>query len=335
MGHRVGTRGSGPLLEVRDLRVVFRRRGKPDRVAVDGVSFDVPRGQIVGLVGESGCGKSATAMAVMRRLPRHGVRVSGSVTLDGVDLLRLSAAGMRERRGRDLAMVFQDPRASLNQLVPLGEQISSGLRRHRGMNRGPARREVLELLDRVGIPDPRSCFNAYPNQLAGVVRLRALIAVASACRPRVLIADEPTTMLDVTTQAQILQLLRELVRDTGVALVVSTRDLGLVAGLCETVNVLYGGRIVERAQRHRLFGTPRHPYTHGLLRSIPRLDEAPGSELATIQGSAADDLPWERACAFAVRCPREVPACTAATPAADTSGGRLLRCHNPVPASAE
>ena len=317
------------LLEVRDLRVVFRRRGQPDTVAVDGIGFDVPAGQVVGLVGESGSGRSATAMAVMRLLPRRGVHVSGRVLLDGVDLLALPDAEMRARRGRDLAMVL--PRAALNPVVPIGPQLVGTLRRHRGLGRGPARRAAVDLLDRVGVPDPRT----YPHQLTGSARRRALIAVAAAGRPRLLVADEPTAALDVTEQAQILALLRELVRETGAGLLMTTHDFGVVAGTCETVNVLYGGRIVERAQRHRLFGTPRHPYTYGLLGAIPRLDGPPAVGLATIRGSGADRLPWGEACAFAPRCARALPRCGDVTPAVDVSGGRLLRCHNPVPASAE
>jgi peptide/nickel transport system ATP-binding protein len=333
------TRGSGasaePLLSVRDLRVTFQRRGEPETVAVDGVSFDVAPGQVVGLVGESGCGKSVTSMAIMRLLPDRGVRVTGSVLMDGTDLLTLSDSQMRERRGRDLSMVFQDPLTSLNPVIPVGLQITEVLRRHRGMGKETARKTAVELLERVGIPDPRRRLDSYPHQLSGGMRQRALIAIALACSPRLLIADEPTTALDVTIQAQILELLRELVRETGAALIMITHDLGVVAGLCETVNVLYAGRIVERAQRHRLFSTPRHPYTHGLLRSIPRLDSPQGEELAAIKGSVVDNVPWEHACAFAPRCPRSLERCLEVTPLGETSGGRLLRCHNPVPASAE
>jgi peptide/nickel transport system ATP-binding protein len=315
--------------------VAFPRRGEPDTVAVDGVSFDVAPGQVVGLVGESGCGKSVTSLAVMRLLPGRNVRVSGNVFFDGTDLLALSEPRMRELRGREISMVFQDPLSSLNPVVPIGLQVTEVLRRHRGMGREPARREAADLLDRVGIPDPRRRLDAYPHQLSGGMRQRSLIAIALACRPRLLIADEPTTALDVTIQAQILGLLAELVRETGTALIMITHDLGIVAGLCETVNVLYAGRIVERAQRHRLFGTPRHPYTHGLLRSIPRLDGPAGAELDAIAGSVVDNIPWTHACAFAPRCPRSLRTCVEVPPAAEFAGGRLLRCHNPVPADAE
>jgi peptide/nickel transport system ATP-binding protein len=318
-----------PLLAVRDLRVAFRRRGEPETVAVDGVSFDVAAGQVVGLVGESGCGKSVTSMAIMRLLPPRGVHVTGSVVMDGVDLLSLSEAEMRARRGKDLSMVFQDPLTSLNPVIPIGLQITEVLRRHQGMAKAAASKAAVELLDRVGIPDPRRRLDSYPHQLSGGMRQRALIAIALACRPRLLIADEPTTALDVTIQAQILELLRELVRETGTALVMITHDLGVVAGLCETVNVLYGGRIVERARRHELFATPRHPYTQGLLRSIPRLDAPQGEPLEAIPGSVADNLDWGDACAFAPRCARMVDACVGASPAVEISDARLLRCYNP------
>jgi len=321
-----------PLLEVEDLKVAFTRRGEPDSVAVDGVGFDVQPGEIVGLVGESGCGKSVTSLAIMRLLPERGNRVTGSIRMDGDDLLALSDSAMRERRGKDLSMIFQDPLSSLNPVISVGLQVTEVLTRHRGMKKDAARREAADLLDRVGIPDPRRRLDSYPHQLSGGMRQRALIAIALACTPRLLIADEPTTALDVTIQAQILDLLKQLVAETGTALVMITHDLGVVAGLCDRVNVLYGGRIVERAERHELFRTPRHPYTHGLLGSIPRLDGPPGEELAAIRGSVNDNLPWTDACAFAPRCPRKLDACTAGTPPV-TENGRLLRCINPVEAS--
>jgi peptide/nickel transport system ATP-binding protein len=329
------SRNGPPLLQVSDLRVAFQRRGEPEFVAVDGVSFDVQAGQVVGLVGESGCGKSVTSMAIMRLLPRRGVRVSGTVTMDGENLLTLSDTQMRDRRGRDLSMVFQDPLSALNPVVPIGLQVTEVLRRHRGMEKEKARVAAAELLDRVGIPDARRRLSSYPHEFSGGMRQRALIAIALACQPRLLIADEPTTALDVTIQAQILELLRELVQETGAALIMITHDLGVVAGLCDMVNVLYGGKIVERAQRNRLFGTPRHPYTHGLLRSIPRLDAPAGEPLEAIPGSVVDNLPWAQACAFAPRCGREIARCTEQTPGVEDIGGRLLRCYNPVPASAE
>jgi peptide/nickel transport system ATP-binding protein len=320
------------LLEVDDLSVVFTRKGEEPSVAVDGLSFAVEPGQTVGLVGESGCGKSVTSLAIMGLLPRRGARVSGSVRFEGTELLGLPDAAMRDRRGRDLGMVFQDPLSSLNPVVPIGLQISEVLERHRGMPRKRAMADAGELLSRVGIPDPRRRLSEYPHQLSGGMRQRALIAMALACAPRLLIADEPTTALDVTIQAQILALLAELVRDTGTALIMITHDLGVVAGLCDEVNVLYGGRVVERGPRHPLFAAPHHPYTSGLLGSIPRLDGRRG-RLEPIRGSVSDNIPWTRGCAFAPRCPREIDRCTQLTPRmAPGPDDRLLRCHNPVPA---
>jgi peptide/nickel transport system ATP-binding protein len=328
------------LLEVRDLSVVFHRKGEQSTAAVDGVSFDVEPGQTVGLVGESGCGKSVTSLAIMGLLPKRGARVTGSAKFDGTELLTLSDRQMRDRRGRDLGMVFQDPLSSLNPVVEIGLQVTEVLERHRGMSRKQARVEATDLLEKVGIPDPKRRLDEYPHQLSGGMRQRALIAIALACRPRLLIADEPTTALDVTIQAQILALLADLVRDTETALIMITHDLGVVAGLCDEVNVLYAGRVVERAGRHDLFRVPRHPYTHGLLASIPRLDGAKGERLSPIRGSVADNIPWTSGCAFAPRCPNAINTCVEVTPAMETdttvAGERLLRCHNPVaPANQE
>ncbi|PRW61717.1 ABC transporter ATP-binding protein [Actinopolyspora mortivallis] len=319
------------LLEVRDLAVRFVRRGEPTVAAVDGVSFDVPAGRTVGLVGESGCGKSVTSLAVMGLLPRDGTEVSGSVVLDGTELLGLSRREWDRRRGSDMSMVFQDPLTSLNPVVPLGIQVSEVMERHRGMSRRAATREAESLLDRVGIPDPRRRLREYSHQLSGGMRQRALIAMALACRPRLLIADEPTTALDVTIQAQILSLLRELVAETGTALVLITHDLGVVAGMCDEVNVLYAGRIVECADRHALFAAPRHPYTAGLLESVPRLDTPRGRRLAPISGSVENNIPWSVGCAFSPRCASALPVCSERSPVVEKVGPeRLLRCHNPL-----
>jgi peptide/nickel transport system ATP-binding protein len=330
------------LLEVRDLRVVFQRKGEEPFTAVDGVNFDVEPGQTVGLVGESGCGKSVTAMSIMGLLPKRGNRITGSARFEDTELLTLSDRQMRDRRGRDLAMVFQDPLSSLNPVIPIGLQVTEVLERHRDMSRKQASVEATELLDKVGIPDPKRRLDEYPHQLSGGMRQRALIAIALACRPRLLIADEPTTALDVTIQAQILALLADLVRDTGTALIMITHDLGVVAGLCDEVNVLYAGRVVERGGRHDLFAVPRHPYTHGLLASIPRLDAPKGERLLPIRGSVADNIPWTTGCAFAPRCPNAIDTCVEVTPdmvpdpVGSLNGERLLRCHNPVaPATQE
>lgn len=327
------TRGEEPLLSVRDLRVTFQRRGEEPFHAVDGISFDVRPGQTVGLVGESGCGKSVTSLAIMGLLPRRGVTVEGEASFEGTNLLGLGQEDMRDRRGRDLAMIFQDPLSSLNPVVPVGLQVTEVLERHRGMSRRAAQPVARDLLKRVGIPDPQRRLKDYPHQMSGGMRQRALIAMALACAPRLLIADEPTTALDVTIQAQILALLKELVVETGTALVMITHDLGVVAGLCDEVNVLYGGRIVERGDRHELFADPRHPYTAGLLGSIPRLDAPRGERLTPIPGSVADNLPWAHACAFAPRCFNRIDVCTQRTPELEESYRRALRCFNPVEAT--
>ncbi len=322
--------GQEPLLSVRDLRVTFTRQGEKPFKAVDGVTFDVRPGQTVGLVGESGCGKSVTSLAIMGLLPKRGNQVEGEATFEGTNLLALDEKAMRERRGRDIAMIFQDPLSSLNPVVPVGLQVTEVLERHRGMSRKAAQPVARDLLKRVGIPDPDRRLKDYPHQMSGGMRQRALIAMALACAPRLLIADEPTTALDVTIQAQILALLKELVQETNTALVMITHDLGVVAGLCDEVNVLYAGRIVERGERHELFADPRHPYTNGLLGSIPRLDAPRGEPLTPIPGSVADNLPWDHACAFAPRCPNALEVCVETTPELQESGRRALRCHNPV-----
>ncbi|PKW13718.1 ABC transporter ATP-binding protein [Saccharopolyspora spinosa] len=319
------------LLEVRDLSVVFARKGEPPVTAVDGISFDVDPGRTVGLVGESGCGKSVTSLAIMGLLPSTGAEVSGSVNFDGTNLLQLPRRELDQRRGRDLSMVFQDPLTSLNPVVPIGLQVSEVIERHRGLPRKEAMPEAEDLLRRVGIPDPRRRLKEYPHQLSGGMRQRALIAMALACKPRLLIADEPTTALDVTIQAQILQLLTELVAETETALIMITHDLGVVAGLCDEVNVLYAGRVVERAARHELFARPRHPYTAGLLASIPRLDSPRGQRLSPIKGSISDNIPWDAGCAFCPRCPNAKEVCEQQTPDVSIDvGARLLRCHNPM-----
>jgi peptide/nickel transport system ATP-binding protein len=322
-------RGSRPLLEISDLSVTFRRRGQRDVRAVDGVSFTVDSGEVVGLVGESGCGKSVTALAITGLLPRRGVEITGEAWFDGINLLTLDPKVRRDMRGRDIAMVFQDPISSLNPVVPIGVQVTEVLTRHRGMNRAAATREAARLLDRVGIPDPRRRLREYPHQLSGGMRQRAMIAMAVACQPRLLIADEPTTALDVTIQAQILELLKELVREAGTALIMITHDLGVVAGMCQDINVLYAGRVVERAARRPLFAQPHHPYTVGLLNSIPRLDGVRGERLTPIPGSVRDVLPWAEGCAYAPRCVRRVDECLTAPPPLTEVDGRRYRCVNP------
>ncbi|WP_034590903.1 ABC transporter ATP-binding protein [Hamadaea tsunoensis] len=317
------------LLEVEDLGVTFR--GDREVRAVDGVSFTVDAGEVTGLVGESGCGKSVTSLALIGLLPKQNtrrVRVDGRALFDGLDLLRADTRTLRDIRGREIAMIFQDPLSSLNPVVPIGVQVAEVLVRHRGVSKAEAQRRAAQLLDRVGIPDPNRRLKEYPHQLSGGMRQRALIAMAVACRPRLLIADEPTTALDVTIQAQILELLKELVREDGTAMIMITHDLGVVAGLCDRVNVLYAGRVVESAARRPLFAEPVHPYTIGLLNSIPRLDAGQGARLTPIRGSVRDVLPWSQGCAFAPRCDRAVEECLAGPPEI-TGDPHSFRCVNP------
>jgi peptide/nickel transport system ATP-binding protein len=336
LGEPAAAAPAAPLFSVRDLSVRFTRRGRPDVRAVDGVSFDVAPGQTVGIVGESGSGKSVTSLAALGLLPKRAVRVAGSAYFDGRDLLALGENQLRDLRGSDVTMVFQDPLSSLNPVLTIGRQLTEVLERHRGLSRAQAREEGTAALRTVGIPDPVARMSAYPHQLSGGMRQRVMIAIALACRPRLLIADEPTTALDVTIQAQILELLRSLVVDSGAALILITHDLGVVAGLCEQVHVMYAGRIVESAGRRELFARPRHPYTTGLLASVPRLDQPRGNPLRPIPGSPRDTLPWAEGCAFAPRCERRVPQSTQGPPELlpdDGPGGadHLVRCCNPVP----
>ena len=291
-----------PLLSVQDLRVTFGVRGEQSTKAVDGVSFDVNPGEVVGIVGESGSGKSVTSMAIMGLLPTRGVKVSGSASYDGKELLTMSPHALQKLRGNELAMVFQDPMSSLNPVVTVGRQIVEVLKTHQDIGTKAAKDEAEDLLARVGIPDPDRRLGEYPHQLSGGMRQRALIAVALACKPRLLICDEPTTALDVTIQAQVLELLKDLVSDLGTAMIMITHDLGVVAGLCDSVNVMYAGRVVESAGRRELFAHPRHRYTEGLLASIPRLDAPRGQKLTPIRGTPRDTISWEEACAFAPRC---------------------------------
>ncbi|MDQ1293583.1 MAG: peptide/nickel transport system ATP-binding protein [Actinomycetota bacterium] len=319
-----------PLLRVRDLTVAFTQRHRRDQVAVDHLDLDIPQGSTVGLVGESGSGKSVTSLAVLGLLPRRGVRLTGSIRFGGRELLGLSPADLRTIRGKDIAMVFQDPMTCLNPVLTIGTQVTEVLHRHQKLPRGSARERAADLLDQVGIPDPARRLGEYPHQLSGGMRQRALIAIALACRPRLLIADEPTTALDVTIQAQILALLRDLVTDTGTTLLLITHDLGIVAGTCDTVHVMYSGRIVESAPRGPLFADPAHPYTAGLLSSVPRLDAPRGTRLVPVPGSPTDTLPWDNACAFAPRCTRADALCTDRAPHERTEGPRTLRCHHPL-----
>jgi oligopeptide/dipeptide ABC transporter ATP-binding protein len=319
-----------PLLAVDDLGVGFwTRRGTV--YAVNGVSFRLEAGETLGIVGESGCGKSVTSLALLGILPRAGRVYSGRAMFEGRDLLQLSDRTLRTIRGRKIAMIFQDPMTSLNPVLTIGRQLREGLETHMGMRRAAAERRATELLDRVGIPSADKRIRDYPHQFSGGMRQRAMIAMALACKPKLLIADEPTTALDVTIQAQILNLLRELVREEGTALVLITHDLGVVAGMCERVNVMYAGMFMETAPADRLFAMPRHPYTLGLLQSIPRLDSPRRRQLTPIPGAPRNMLAAPSACPFQPRCRfeveesrREVP------PLVEIEPEHFVACFNPV-----
>ncbi|MCC7347495.1 MAG: ABC transporter ATP-binding protein [Variibacter sp.] len=316
---------AGPLLEINDLRVVFTDdRGRRTH-AVDSINLSLRPGQTLGLVGESGCGKSVTALAIMGLLPKSA-RVTGEILFDGADLLQLPDHALRDLRGDRLAMIFQEPMTSLNPAYTIGDQIAESLIRHRGMAKAQARRNAIELLERVRIPSPGQRVDEYPHKLSGGMRQRAMIALALACNPRLLIADEPTTALDVTIQAQILDLLRELKAETGAAIIMITHDLGVVAEVCDEVAVMYAGEIVEQAPVETLFAAPEHPYTIGLIGSIPRLDQA-SSSLAAIEGMVPSMAVLPAGCRFAPRCPFSQAACLATpTAIAEVVSGHGTRC---------
>jgi peptide/nickel transport system ATP-binding protein len=308
------------LLEVRGLGVSFGRAK-----AVDGISFDVRRGETLGLVGESGCGKSTTALALMRLL--RDVRLGGEARLDGVDLLDLDEDSMRARRGADIAMIFQDPGTALHPMIRVGDQIVETLNAHMKLSRDEAHRRAVDLLRQVGIAAPEERFFAYPHEMSGGMCQRAMIAIAMACSPRLLIADEPTTALDVTVQAQILDLLRELTGGLGMGVILITHDLGVVAGMTDRVAVMYAGVIVETAPTTALFANPAHPYTRGLLHSIPKLDGGWDEPVPTIPGSVQGAMELS-GCRFAPRCPRASEACKAVPALREIAEEHFVACWN-------
>jgi peptide/nickel transport system ATP-binding protein len=301
------------LVEIANLRVVFRGDRGQITHAVETVNFDLERGVTLGLVGESGCGKSVTALAIMGLLPKGSANVSGRVGFEGINLLDLTDGAMRDLRGDRLAMIFQEPMTSLNPAYTVGEQIAETLIRHRGLTRAQARACAIELLRDVQIPSPEQRVDDYPHKLSGGMRQRVMVAIALACDPQLLIADEPTTALDVTIQAQVLDLIRSLKRKTNAAIVLISHDLGVVAEICDEVAVMYAGEIVEHAPVDALFKNPQHPYTIGLLASIPRLDRRVKT-LATIEGSLPDMSELPQGCRFAPRCPFAGEICVSDVP---------------------
>jgi peptide/nickel transport system ATP-binding protein len=314
------------LLAVENLHVAFEGDRGLVTQAVAGVSFALARGRTLGIVGESGCGKSVTALAIMRLLPRPNTRVSGAVLFEGRDLGQLPERTMQDLRGNRLAMIFQEPMTSLNPSFTVGDQIGEALQRHRGLSASAARRAAIGMLERVRMPSPEVRVDEYPHKLSGGMRQRVMIAMALACAPALLIADEPTTALDVTIQAQILELLAKLREETGTAVILITHDLGVVAETCDEVAVMYAGEIVELASAEQLFEAPQHPYTVGLLGSIPLLN-ATRQRLTTISGGVPVLSGAFVGCRFAGRCPFVEARCRAEPPPlAAVGSGRLSRC---------
>jgi oligopeptide/dipeptide ABC transporter ATP-binding protein len=321
---------NAPLLEVQDLRVEFStRRGTV--YAVNGISFAIAPGETLGIVGESGCGKSVTSLAILGLLAGNGRVRSGRALFEGRDLIKLKDRALRGIRGREIAMIFQDPMTSLNPVLTIGRQIRETLETHFDMTRKEAEARAAELIDRVGIPSAKARLRDYPHQFSGGMRQRAMIAMALACEPKLMIADEPTTALDVTIQAQILDLLRELVAEEDAALILITHDLGVVAGMCERVNVMYAGMFMETGSAEQLFGAPRHPYTLGLLQSVPRLDLGRRARLHPIEGSPPNMLHAPSACPFQPRCRYEVDLSSREVPQLlEIEPGHKVACFNPV-----
>jgi peptide/nickel transport system ATP-binding protein len=319
------------LLEIDNLQTHFRT---PDGInrAVDGLSLTIQAGQTLALVGESGCGKSVTAMSVLRLIPEPPGKIAGRIAFDGRDLLALTRAEMRHIRGNDISMIFQEPMTSLNPVLTVGRQIREPLRLHQGQDRAGAEKRAVEMLALVGIPEPERRVEAYPHQMSGGMRQRVMIAMALACNPKLLIADEPTTALDVTVQAQILDLMRDLKRRVGAAIMLITHDLGVVAEVAEHVVVMYAGRKVEDAPVRQLFRSPRHPYTQGLLGAVPKLGSSltgDGTRLAEIPGLVPSLKRRIAGCVFAGRCPRATDVCRKAAPALqEKAAGHWVACHH-------
>jgi len=315
-----------PVLSIRNLKTYFRT-DDGDALAVDDVSLDVPAGKTVALVGESGCGKSVTSLSIMRLIPNPPGRIAGgSILLGGRDLLRLSEAEMRGVRGNAVSMIFQEPMTSLNPVFRVGDQIAATIRLHRGVSKTEARAQTIALLEQVGIPSPEERVDDYPHQMSGGMRQRVMIAMALACNPHLLIADEPTTALDVTIQAQILELLKSLQAQHGMAILLITHDLGIVAETADSVAIMYAGKIVEEAAVGELFANPKHPYTVGLFGSLPKMSDT-REPLQTIPGQVPAATRFPSGCRFHPRCPHCMEVCKTTIPATTIAApGHTVAC---------
>jgi peptide/nickel transport system ATP-binding protein len=330
----VPTSGAGPFLDVRDLRVHFPTDDGLVK-SVDGLSFHVERGKTLGIVGESGSGKSVTSMAVMGLHNRANAEVSGEILVDGKDIVSASPDSVRRLRGKRMAMIFQDPLSAMHPYYTVGNQIIEAYRIHNDVSKSQARRHAVDMLDRVGIPEPDQRVDAYPHQYSGGMRQRAMIAMALSCDPELLIADEPTTALDVTVQAQILDLIRDLQKEFNSAVIIITHDLGVVAELADDILVMYAGRAAEYGTAEHIFNDPEHPYTWGLLGSMPRFDRVRSERLLPIKGSPPSLINVPQGCAFNPRCAYASlngDLSTTERPELVESGpGHLVACHLPVP----
>lgn len=313
------------VLDIRDLKSHFFT-AKGEVPAVDGVSIQVPEGKIIGIVGESGCGKSMTAMSVMGLLRYPGKVVHGTVTLDGRDITHLTPAEFSKVRGNEISMIFQEPMTSLNPVYPVGRQVREAILLHQKMTKEEAKGRVIEVFRAVGIPEPEKRYNSYPHQLSGGLRQRVMIGMAMVCKPKVMIADEPTTALDVTIEAQILRLMKRLCAEQGTSIILITHNMGVVAEICDYVYVMYAGKVMEQAETFELFGRTQHPYTQGLLKSIPRLD-GKADRLYTIEGVVPNLLHLPAGCNFCTRCALADGRCFAEEPGLyETAQGHGVRC---------
>ncbi len=313
------------LLEVKNLRTTFRTEDGPV-TAVNGLSYTLEPGETLGIVGESGSGKSVSALSIMRLLAKNSTVTADRMSFEGENLPDLSEADMRKIRGHKIAMIFQDPMTSLNPVLTIGEQIAEAVRLHLGLDKRESRDRAIEMLRKVRIPSPENRLGDYPHQFSGGMRQRVMIAMALSCNPQLLIADEPTTALDVTIQAQVLELMNELQRETGAAIVLITHDLGVVAEVCKNVLVMYGGNMVEYGTAEQIFSNPRMPYTQGLLASLPRLDDREHRRLEPIPGQPPNLLKLPPGCAFAPRCAYRMPVCDEPVPLYDFGDGHVARC---------